>query len=108
MTESRVVGQYVRRSPAEWAGIVEEYQQSGKKRNVFCVERGVSVKTLDYHLRKQRAPLQTTPRLLPVELIMSPGNDSMLRVELANGRRIVVGAGFDTALLQRLVAVLEA
>jgi hypothetical protein len=39
---------------------------------------------------------------------MSPGNDSMLRVELANGRRIVVGAGFDTALLQRLVAVLEA
>lgn len=98
----------MRRSPAEWAGIVEEYQQSGKKRTVFCVERGVSVKTLDYYLRKQRVAVQAPPRLLPVELVSSPGNDSMLRVELANGRRIVVGAGFDTALLQRLVAVLEA
>jgi hypothetical protein len=32
---------------------------------------------------------------------------TVLRVELANGRRIVVEAGFDVAHLQRLVAVLE-
>jgi len=32
---------------------------------------------------------------------------SALWVELANGRRIVVGSGFDLATLERLLAVLE-
>jgi hypothetical protein len=91
MMTARAVRQYVRRSPAEWAGIVEEYQQSGKSRSVFSVERGISVKSLDYHLLKQRRAVRTGPRLLPVELVSSPTSDAMLRVELSNGRRIAVG-----------------
>ena len=105
---SSAVRQYERRSPAEWSGIVEEYQQSGKSRDGFSVERGISVASLGYHLLKQQKQLQRPPRLLPVELISSPAEDWSLRVELANGRRIAVGSGFDAALLQRLVAVLEA
>jgi hypothetical protein len=101
------VGQYVRRSQADWAGIVEEYQQSGKSRDVFSVERGISVKSLGYHLLKQRGAVRTGPRLLPVELVSSPTSDAILRVELANGRRIAVGAGFDAELLRRVVAVVE-
>ena len=107
MMTARAVGQYVRRSPAEWAGIVEEYEQSGKSRSVFSLERGISVKSLDYQVLKSRRAVRTGPRLLPVELVSSPIRDTMLRVELANGRRIAVGAGFDAELLRRVVAVLE-
>ncbi len=107
MTTSRSVGQYVRRSPSEWAGIVEDYQQSGKRRDGFSAERGISVASRGYHLVKQRKQLQKRSRLLPVELVSSPVSESTLRVELVNGRRIAVQAGFDAELLRRVVAVLE-
>ena len=107
MTRSRSVGQYERRSPAEWAGIVEDYQQSGKSRDGFSAERGISVASLGYHLVKQRKQLQRPARLLAVELISSSVSEATLRVELANGRRITVQAGFDAELLRRVVAVLE-
>ena len=93
--------------PGEVAGIVEEYQQSGKTRDVFGVERDTSVKWLGYHLRKQRGAVRTRPSMLPVELVSSPTSDAMLRVELANYGRIAVGASFDAELLPRVVAVLE-
>jgi hypothetical protein len=107
MTTSRSVGEYVRRSPAEWAGIVEDYHQSDKSREDFSVERGISVGSLGYHLQKQRKQLQAPSRLLPVEFIPSPVSEPPVRVELANGRRIAVQAGFDAELLRRVVAVLE-
>jgi hypothetical protein len=108
MMTSRAVGQYVRRSSAEWAGIVEDYQQSGKTRTMFCEERSLSVKSLDYHLRQQRVSVRERPaRLLPVELVSSSTSETTLRVELANGRRIAVQAGFDADLLRQVVAVLE-
>ncbi len=107
MTTSRSVGQYVRRSPSEWAGIVEDYQQSGKSRDGFSAERGISVASLGYHLVKQRKQLQKGSRLLPVELVSSPASESTLRVELVNGRRIAVQAGSGGELLRRVVAVLE-
>jgi hypothetical protein len=107
MTRSRSVGQYERRSPAEWAGIVEDYQQSGKSREGFSAERGISVASLGYHLVKQRKQLQRPVRLLAVELVSSSVSESTLRVELANGRRIAVQTGFDGELLRQVVVVLE-
>jgi hypothetical protein len=44
---------------------------------------------------------------LPVDLISTPSVSGGLRVELANGRRIVVEAGFDVSVLKQLVAALE-
>src|ERR1700689_2698643 len=105
MTRSRAAGQYVRRSPAEWAGIIEEYQQSGKSRDRFSAERGISVKSLGYHLVQQGKQLQKPARLLPVELVCSPVSESTVRVELANWRRIAVQAGFDAELLRQVVVV---
>jgi hypothetical protein len=107
MTRSRQVGQYERRSPAEWAGIIEDYQQSGKSRDRFSAERGISVKSLGYHLVQEGKRLSGPTRLLPVELVSSSVSEATLRVELANGRRIAVQAGFDAELLRRVVAVLE-
>jgi hypothetical protein len=45
--------------------------------------------------------------LLPVELIDATPKDGGLRVELGNGRRIHVEAGFDALHLKRLLAALE-
>jgi hypothetical protein len=45
--------------------------------------------------------------LLPVELIGATPASSGLRVEFANGRRIIVEAGFDVSVLKQLVAALE-
>jgi len=56
---------------------------------------------------KERKQLQRPARLLPVELVSSSVSESTLRVELANGRRIAVQAGFDAELLRQVVVVLE-
>jgi hypothetical protein len=45
--------------------------------------------------------------LFPVDLISTPSASSGLRVEFANGRRIIVEAGFDVSVLKQLVAALE-
>lgn len=76
-------------------------------RKAFCIERGVALHTLDYYRSRHGGrAVATVPQLLPVELI-EPGSVSSLRIELANGRRIVVERGFDVGLLQRVVLALE-
>jgi hypothetical protein len=45
--------------------------------------------------------------LLPVDLVNTPSLSGGLRVELVNGRRILVEAGFDVSVLKQLVAALE-
>jgi hypothetical protein len=95
------------RSREEAERLVGEFEQSGMTRKAFCVERGVAVHTLDYYRHRLRLKaVATIPQLLPVELIEA-GSISPLRVELANGRRIVVERGFDAGLLQRVVRALE-
>ena len=64
----------------------------------------------------RRGKMDGTARLVPVELIAGCGGDSpagpsqhtRLRVELRNGRQIVVEEGFSAALLKSVVAALEA
>ena len=64
----------------------------------------------------RRGKADVAPQLLPVELVgISPHGSSRglsqgvaLRVELANGRRIVVEEGFSASLLKSVVAALEA
>jgi hypothetical protein len=96
------------RSREEAERLVGEFEQSGMTRKAFCIERGIAVHTLDYYRQRHgaKAAATTTPQLLPVELIEA-GNVSSLRVELANGRRIVVEPGFDADLLRRVVQALE-
>ena len=76
--------------------LVRDFEQSGLTRKAFCDARGVAVHTLDYYCHRERTRRVATPaeELLPVELIGAPPVSGGLRVELANGRRIVV-AGRD-------------
>jgi len=100
-----------RRSRAEAEELVREFEASGLKRQVFCAEHGLSVAALDKYRRQYgQGTTGNEGRLVAVEVM--PGNstnkvDTALCVELANGRRIEVGSGFDAATLERLLAVLE-
>lgn len=88
---------------------MRDFEQSGLSRKAFCSARGIGLHTLDYYRQRHRALRveQVEQRLVPVELVGSAGGGSGLRVELSNGRAILVAAGFDATHLKRLVAVLE-
>ena len=109
MGETREVVAGRRRSQAKAEGLVRDFEQSGLKRKAFCEARGLAVHTLDYyrHLERTRRAAAPAAELLPVELVGPAPGASALRVELANGQRLVVEAGFDVSHLKRLIAVLE-
>lgn len=109
MRDAITVGDRRRRSQAEAASLVRDFEQSGLSRKAFCSAHGIALHTLDYYRARHRTR-RVTPaaqELLPVELIGASPVSGCLRLELANGRRIVVEAGFDVSHLKRLIAVLE-
>ena len=97
------------RSRAEAERLVRDFEQNGLSRKAFCSLRGIGVHALDYYRQRHRASRaeQVEQRLVTVELVGSAGGASLLRVELSNGRAIMVEAGFDASHLKRLVAVLD-
>ena len=97
------------RSQAEAERLVRDFEQSGLSRKAFCTARGVALHTLDYYRHRERVRQQDagSEHLVAVELIDPAGPVGGLRVELANGRCVVVEAGFDAPHLKRLLAVLE-
>ena len=97
------------RSQAETERLVRDFEQSGLSRKAFCTARGVALHTLDYYRHRDRVRRAgaEVEQLVPVELIDQASAVGGLRVELANGRRIIVEAGFDASHLKRLVSVLE-
>lgn len=110
-----------RRSRVEADRLVSEFERSGLTRQAFCVQHGLSAAALDKYRRRYASELRPTQqqpaenRILPIEFLNSiapaeasaVGSFRTLWVELANGRRIEVGDGFNTSTLERLVAVLE-
>ena len=86
------------------------------RRSEFCQSRGLSLSTLDRHLRRLRWKRRSTSissagRLVPVELAdrKSPKQHEPscgLAVVLPGGRRIEVHPDFDTSTFERLVGIL--
>ena len=109
MRNARTVVEKRRRSQEEAERLVRDFEQSGLSRKAFSSARGVALHTLDYYRARYRTRRAATAAedLLPVDLISTPSVSGGLRVELANGRCIVVEAGFDASLLRLLVAALE-
>ena len=117
---SEAIGVVVRRrrSRVEAERLVLEFERSGLSRRVFCAQHGLSVPSLDQYRKRCRDGVPSSTgaqaaanRILPVEFVDAGASAvescRSLRVELANGRRIEVGTGFDASTLERLVAVLE-
>lgn len=102
-----------RRSRAEVAQLVVEYETSGLSRADFCRERGLSLATL-VRYRKRQAQGEKAPgnRWVAVEVsgaypALAAAAGSGLAVALPGGRRIEVGRGFDARTLVQLLGVLE-
>jgi hypothetical protein len=105
-----------RRSWAEAAALVAEFESSGLMRQEFCRQRGLAIGTLDKYRRRVHGGARSLGGpMVAVEVIPSRGpeasrdvdQDSSLTVELRSGRRIEVRRGFDAETLERLVTVLD-
>jgi hypothetical protein len=86
--------------------LVAEYRASGLTRKTFCQAMGISVCTLDYHVRRENQQERKQAKLLPVEFAPS-SSPSPLTLVFGSGVRLEVGAGFDDATLRRLLAALS-
>ena len=104
-----------RRRRAEIARLVGLYGTSGMGRSEFCRSHGISLSTLDRHLKKSSGDLghKQPSRLVPVELAVPSSSDvtvkpaSGLAVWLSKGRRVEVNCGFDRETLAQLITMLE-
>jgi hypothetical protein len=106
-----------RRSRAEAAQLVVEYEGGGMSREEFCHKHELALSTLARYQRYQRHQRRQAQgqdesagpdRWLAVELSGTHAADaSGLAVLLAGGRRIEVGRGFDARTLEQLVSLLE-
>ena len=105
-----------RRSRAEAAALVAEFESSGLMRQEFCRQRGLAVGTLDKYRRRVRGGSRSVAGpMIPVEVAPSPrrgasgdvDEGSPFVVESRSGRRIEVRRGFDAGTLERLLTVVD-
>ncbi len=107
-----------RRSRAEIARLTGLFGESGLGRREFCERHGMSLSTLNRHLKKQSQEQTGSGwsgenRLVAVEVADPSVGDGAgkaggtLTVLLRNGRRVEAGRGFDATTLAQLVEVLE-
>src|ERR1700737_1321842 len=100
-----------RRTGGEVRQLVAEFVHSGMRRSEFCQSRGLSLSTLDRHLKKRRWKRKTRStladgKLVAVELaIRKPSAEQPascgLAVVLSGGRRIDVQRDFWGRTLRR-------
>ena len=105
-----------RRSLAEAAALVAEFESSGLMRQEFCRQRGLAIGTLDkYRRRVHGGGRSMAAPMVAVEVIPSAaqeacgdaGGDRPFVVELPSRHRIEVRRGFDAGTLERLLTVLD-
>ena len=119
-----------------WRRVVRQWRRSGGSIRAFCAERGLSEPSF-YAWRRRLAELdqaavtskQATRRMaskrpnqedngsvgafVPVQVVGSAASEaatmatSAIEVVVGAGRVVRIAAGFDTATLQRLLALLE-
>ena len=112
MTDGNKKERSPRLSKAEAAKVVAEYEASGLSREAFCAQRGIGITTLGRYFRWRReAQGAGKAKFVAVQLTRKQrpaiAGEGKLTVALANGRRIEVGSGFDGAMLEQLVRLLE-
>ena len=121
----------VRRQAAEWAALIDQWQQSGLSLPAFCQQHGLSrgsmqnwvykpelKRAVEAARREAQGPVDeppaptAVPAFLPVRVVQAAAvgeasDRSGVEVVIGAGRRVVIGAGFDAETLRRVVAVLE-
>jgi hypothetical protein len=121
----------VRRTAAEWVRLIDEWRASGSSLSVFCQRRGLTFGTMQGWVyktthkdalekarreagagRDDAAESSAAEAFLPIRVRDAEPEPrgigcSGIEVVLGEGRRVVIGAGFDAETLRRVVAVLE-
>jgi hypothetical protein len=109
--QSQVVAVQRRRSRAEAAQLVAEYEGSGLSRVEFCRKQGLSLATLArYRKRQAQGEVVAGGGWVAVDISGADPRSrasSGLAVALPGGLRIEVRCGFDSHTLAQLLGVLE-
>jgi hypothetical protein len=111
------------RKEREWRAILERWAGSGMSVRAFCEERGLSEpsfyawrRTLaarDRLAREQFVPVRIAPESAPDSVLEATAiatvenAASALQLLVGEGRRLLIGPGFDGPTLRRLLALLE-
>jgi transposase len=104
----------------EWRRRVQRWKDSGLTAKEFAAETGINAGTLQFWQYKLKRGARPTRRarlkrsseailssLVEVRAPASAVVDQRFEIELGNGRRVRVAAGFEPATLKALLAVLE-
>ena len=68
------------RTADEWKTLIEEYRNSGKTQGEFCLERGLSVSSLQGHLRSDFVEVSPPTSRACTELEVSFANGTIVRI----------------------------
>jgi hypothetical protein len=78
----------VQRSAAEWRGIIEQYRQSGMGMKEFCVQEGLTLRTLEEWYRRQRRAEPGKGQFIEVKPPVVAAEPWAVEVELPSGVRL--------------------
>src|SRR5262245_40725315 len=79
---------HMRRSAAEWHGIIERYRQSGLGMNEFCTQEGLRPGTFEQWYRRTRSAAPRRGQFVEVPSLVALGGPWAVDVELPNGVRL--------------------
>jgi hypothetical protein len=89
---------------SEWKKLIGEWERSGKTRQAFCKEKGLSMHTFSYWRTQVRRDKPVNGKFVQV----SPnGSTEPLEIKLAGGTVIKVPNRFDRGTLKNLLEVLQ-
>jgi hypothetical protein len=97
------------RKERQWQRLIGEWRASGLSVRAFCARRGLATPTFYAWRRTLERRAAEKAAFAPVQVVTdtTPATASALEVVLVDGRTVRVAPGFDTATLQRLLAVLQ-
>jgi hypothetical protein len=119
MNAIQKVARRKRRTRVEVKQLVAEFANCGMSRGEFCRTRGLSLSTLDRHLKRlgrqvpnrQKKPRSARGGLVQVELpafqLTQPPVSSGVALVLTGGRRIEVQRNFDMRTFEQLLRSME-
>ncbi len=93
---------------SRWRDLISEQSGSGQTIVAFCRERGLT--TSQFYTWRKRLRGTAAEQFLEVQVVKAPAQPKRgaIEIRLAEGRCVLVEAGFDPDHLRAVVAALEA